>query len=198
MNRLGMDFVPLSLKLVEEMMMEFDFTEAEVASNRNGFLSQRQKEVLKATARGLRSSSKGGVWVILFFLILGLGITLAVFSMGVSARNFRALVPQVAAGLCFSVFAVFVITALGILFSHRQADKLEEAPLLSAEGVVSHDSDYSANSGITSHYVYFGKKRFSFPDDMSRVFPEGAKFRIYYCKVGQIELIMSFERQPNP
>ncbi len=174
--------------------MEFDFTEAEVASNRNGFLSQRQKEVLKATARGLRSSSKGGVWVILFFLILGLCITLTAFSMGISARNFRTLAPQMAMGLCFTVIAVFVITALGVFFSHRQADKLEEAPLLSADGIVSHDTGYSSNSGITSYYVYFGEKRFSFPDDMSHVFPEGAKFRVYYCKVGQIELIMSFER----
>jgi hypothetical protein len=99
-----------------------------------------------------------------------------------------------AVGLCFSVFAVFVFTVLSNFLSRRQAAKLEEAPLLSAEGVISHDSDYSSNSGITSHYVYFGKKRIVFPDDMSRVFPEGATFRVYYCKVGQIELIMSFER----
>ncbi len=174
--------------------MEFDFTEAEVTSNRNGFLSQRQKDMLKATARGMRASSKGGIWIILFFLALGLCITLVVFLQGMDARNFRALVPQMAVGLCFSAFAVFVITALGIFFSRRQADKLEMAPLLSAEGIVSHDSDYSPNSGVTSYYVYFGKKRLSFPDDMSHVFPEGTKFRVYYCKVGQIELIMSFEK----
>jgi hypothetical protein len=175
-------------------MMKFDFTEVEVASNRNGVLSQRQKDVLKATAHGIRASSKGGIWVILFFLALGLCVTFATFMQGMDSRNFRTLVPQMAIGLCFAVFAVFVITTLGIFFSHKQAAKLEEAPLLSAEGVISHDRDYSQNSGITSHYVYFGKKRFVFPDDMSRVFPEGAKFRVYYCKVGQIELIMSFER----
>ena len=174
--------------------MEFDFTEAEVISNRNGVLSQRQNEVLKATAHGIRASSKSGVWVILFFLVLGLCITLAVFLQGMDARNFRTLAPQMIVGLCFAVFAVFVITILGIFFSRRQAAKLEVAPLLSAEGVISHGSDYSPNSGITSHYVYFGKKRFSFLDDMSHVFPEGEKFRVYYCKVGQIELIMSFER----
>ena len=110
------------------------------------------------------------------------------------ARNLRALGPQMAIGLCFTVFAVFVITALGIFYSRRQAAKLEVAPLLSAEGVIRHDSSYSSESGFTSYYVYFGKKRFSFADEMNRVFPEGAKFRVYYCKVGQIELIMSFER----
>jgi hypothetical protein len=114
-------------------------------------------------------------------------ITLAVFLQGMDARSFRTLAPQMIVGLCFAVFAVFVITILGIFFSRRQAAKLEVAPLLSAEGVISHGSDFSPNSGITSHYVYFGKKRFSFLDDMSHVFPEGEKFRVYYCKVGQIE-----------
>lgn len=174
-------------------MTEFDFTEAEVISNRNGILSQRQKEVLKAMAHGMRTSSKNGVWIILFFLLLGLCITLAVFVQGMDARSLRVLAPQMVVGLCFTVFAVFVITVLSIFFSRRQAAKLEVAPLLSAEGIISHDTDYSSGSGVTSHYVYFGKKRLSFPDDMSHVFPEGSKFRIYYCKVGQIELIMSFE-----
>lgn len=178
-------------------MTKFDFTEAELISNRNGILSQRQKEVLKATAHGVRASSKSGVWVIGFFSALGLCIILAMFlqsMQGMDARNMRVLIPQMAIGLCFSVFAVFVVTVLSVFYSRKTAAKLEAAPLLSAEGVISHDTDYSANSNIKSYYVYFGKKRFSFPNDMSRVFPEGAKFRIYYCKVGQIELIMSFEK----
>jgi len=175
-------------------MTKFDFTEAEVISNRNGVLSQRQKEMLNAMAYSMRASSKSGVWIILFFSALGLCIMLAMFLQGMDARRLRTLGPQMLIGLCFSGFAVFVITALSIIVSRRQAAKLEVAPLLSAEGVISHDSDYSPNSGVTSHYVYFDKKRLSFPDDMSRVFPEGARFRVYYCKVGQIELIMSYEK----
>ena len=177
-------------------MAKFDFTEEELQSNKKGVLSPRQKQVLKSMSHGIRASSKSGVWIILFFLALGLCIMLAVFLQGMDARSLRTLAPQMVMGLCFTVFAVFVITALSIFLSRRQAAKLEVAQLLSAEGVISHDSDYSQNSGITSHYVYFGKKRFSFPDDMNRVFPEGAKFRVYYCKAGQIELIMSFERLP--
>ena len=178
-------------------MTKFDFTEAELISNRSGILSQRQKEVLKATAHGVRASSKSGVWVILFFSALGLCIMLAMFlqsMQGMDARSLRTLAPQVAIGLCFSVLAVFVITVLSVIYSRKMAAKLETAPLLSAEGVISHDTDYSSNSNLKTYYVYFGKKRFSFPNDMSRVFSKGAKFRIYYCKVGQIELIMSYER----
>jgi hypothetical protein len=175
-------------------MTKFDFTEEELKSNKKGVLSPRQKQVLKSMSHGIRASWKSGVWVILFFLVLGLCITLAVFLQGMDARSLRTLAPQMVIGLCFTVFAVFVITALSVFFSRRQAAKLEVAPLLSAEGIIRHDSSYSEQSGFTSYYVYFGKKRFSFPDDMSHVLLEGAKFRIYYCKVGQIELIMSFER----
>jgi hypothetical protein len=60
-------------------MTKFDFTVEELESIKKGVLSPRQKQVLKATAHGIRASSKSGVWVILFFLALGLCITLAVF-----------------------------------------------------------------------------------------------------------------------
>jgi hypothetical protein len=188
------EHVPFYFRSVEENVMKFDFTVEELESNKKGVLSPRQKQVLIATAHGIRASWKSGVWVILFFLALGSCIILAMFIQSMDARNFRALALQMAAGLCFAVFAVFVIIVLGIFLSRRQAAKLEAAQLFSAEGVIRHDSSYSDQGGFKSYYVYFGKKRFSFPDDMSRVFPEGAEFRIYYCKVGQIELIMSFER----
>jgi len=175
-------------------MTSFDFTEEEVQLNKRGVLSARQKEVLKATAHGIRASSKGGIWIILFFVALGLCIIVATFMQGMDARRLQTLGPQLAIALCFTVFAVFVITVLSVLYSRQQAAKLEVAQLLSAEGIISHDSSYSMESGFTSYYVYFGKKRFSFADDMSGIFPEGAKFRIYYCKVGQIELIMSYEK----
>lgn len=34
---------------------------------------------------------------------------------------------------------------------------------------------------------------FEFTDDMSRVFREGAPYRVYYCGSGPYQLIMSFE-----
>lgn len=175
-------------------MTKFDFTEEEARLNKKGVLSPRQKGVIKAMAQGIRGSSKSGVWIILGFMFLGLCIMLALFLQTMDSRTLRTLGPQMAAGLCFTVFAVLAMVALMLFVSRRQAAKLEAAPLLSAEGVVSHDSDYSSSGNFRTYYVYFGKKRFSFPDEMNRIFPEGSTFRIYYCKVGQIELIMSFER----
>ncbi|MEK6750927.1 MAG: hypothetical protein AABZ00_01575 [Chloroflexota bacterium] len=175
-------------------MTKFDFTEEEVQLNKKGILSPRQKGVIKAMAHGIRSSSKSGVWIILGFMFLGLCIMMAMFLQTMDSRTLQTLGPQMAAGLCFTVVSVLAMVALMVFISRRQAAKLEVAQVLSSEGVISHDSDYSSSGSFRTYYVYFGKKRFSFPDDMSRVFPEGSKFRIYYCKVGQIELIMSFER----
>ncbi|MFN8382004.1 MAG: hypothetical protein U0V02_08700 [Anaerolineales bacterium] len=175
-------------------MTKFDFTEEELQLNKRGILSERQKQVLKSMAGSMRSSWKSGIWLILFFLVLGTCITGAVFMQGIDVQKLRVLGPQMLAGLCFGVAAIFVIVSVSIFFSFRQAAKLEVAPVLSAEGVISHDSDYAPSAGFRSYYVYFGKKRFSFPDEMEHTFPKGSKFCIYYGKVGQIELIMSFER----
>lgn len=174
-------------------MTKFDFTQEELQLNKKGILSSRQKGVLKAMAHSIRSSSKSGVWVILGFMVLGLGIIIPLNLQGLNARNLPILGPQLVAGLCFTVFAILTVIALSLFISRRQAAKWEVAQALSAEGAISHDSDYSSSGSFRTYYVYFGKKRFSFPDDMSRVFPEGSRFRIYYCKVGQIELIMSYE-----
>jgi hypothetical protein len=175
-------------------MTKFDFTDEEIQLNKKGLLSEKQKQVLHAMAYSIRSSSKSGLWLVLFFLALGIGINGAVFLQGMDARRLQTLGLQMLAGWCFAIVAVLTIYSLSIFFSYRRAAKIEVAPVLSAEGIISHGSDYSPSAGFRSYYVYFGKKRFSFPNEMNRTFPEGSTFRIYYCKVGQIELIMSFER----
>lgn len=174
--------------------MKFDFTEEELRLNQKGLLSEKQKQVLKAMAYSIRSSSKSGVWLILGFMVLGLGIIIPLNLQGLNERSLPILGPQLVVGLCFTILAIFAVIVFMLFNSRRQASKWEAAPVLSAEGIISHDSDYAPSAGFRSYYVYFGKKRFSFPNEMERTFPEGSTFRIYYCKVGQIELIMSFER----
>ncbi len=174
--------------------MKFDFTEEELRLNQNGLLSEKQKQALKAMAHSIRGSSKSGVWLILGFMVLGLGIIIPLNLQGLNERTLPTVVPQLVVGLCVTIFAVLAVMAFMLFNSRRQAAKWEAAPVLSAEGVISHDSDYAPSAGFRSYYVYFGKKRFSFLNAMDRVFPEGSTFRIYYCKVGQVELIMSFEK----
>lgn len=175
-------------------MTKFDFTEEELQSNKKGVLSPKQRRLLDAMAGATRKDSKNGVWIILGFLALGLYIIVPLTMQGLDARSLQTLGPQMLAGLCFTLVAVLAMIALMLFVSRRQAAKLESAQLLSVEGVVRHDASYSEQGGFTSYYVYFGKKRFAYADDLSRIFPEGAKFRVYYSKAGQIELIMSYEK----
>jgi len=177
----------------EQDMPRFEFSDEELNSNRNGFLSARQREMTAALAQGIRSSSRSGVWVILGFMLLGLCIIGALALQSFDARRMATLGPQYILGLCVTVVAVFGMIALSLFLSNRQADKLAVAQVLAVEGVVRHDSD-SSSSGFTSHYVYFGQKRFAYGDDLSNIFPEGARFRVYYCKAGRMEMILSFER----
>ena len=175
-------------------MTKFDFTEEELQSNKKGILSPRQKGWLDAMAGAARKDTKNGVWIILGFSALGLCIIIPLNMQGLDARSLQTLGPQLLAGLCLIVVAVLAMIALIFFVSRRQAAKLESAQLLSVEGVVRHDSSYSEQGGFTSYYVYFGKKRFAYADDLSHIFPEGAKFRVYYSKAGQTELIMSYEK----
>ena len=73
-------------------------------------------------------------------------------------------------------------------------NELENSVISSVSGMVRFDQDSSGDSGITSYYLFVGKKRFSFGDDMSAVFKEGEKYRVYYCKSGLYEFVMSYEQ----
>jgi hypothetical protein len=64
----------------------------------------------------------------------------------------------------------------------------------SAGGNIRFDSDSSGESGNTTYFVIFGKKKFKFADDMSAAFMEGEKYKFYYCKVGMYEFVMSYEK----
>jgi hypothetical protein len=93
-----------------------------------------------------------------------------------------------------SVPLIAGILALAIFLKHRSANRLENSVLSSVSGPVRLDYDSSGESGITSYYVFVGKKRFTFGEDMSRVFKEGGNYKFYYCKAGLYEFVMSYEQ----
>jgi len=94
--------------------------------------------------------------------------------------------------------AIIVIVGLVLAFSvwlaRRISELLKKADLKVAEGKIRLDSHFNSGAGFTSYYVYVGKKRFGFTDDMSHTFKEGEKYRVYYVKVSAYELIMSYEK----
>ena len=144
-------------------------------------------------ARGVRSFSWRSAFVTIGFTFLGLCIVL-----GLSLQNERSRAALFSSPVNLIVLIGIVPLILGILvlvisLNYHNANRLENSVLSSASGAIRFDQNSSGESGITSYYVFVGKKRFSFGDDMSTIFKEGGKYKVYYCRSGVYEFVMSYE-----
>ena len=175
----------------------FEFNDEDLKTNRRGQFSPRQREWLKSIAHGTRSSSWTGLFITMGFAFLGLCMVL-----GLSLQNERSRAalfsnPMNLIVLIGIIPLILGIFALVIFLNYRSAHKLENSVLSSVSGPVRHDYDSSGNSGLTTYYVFVGKKRFSVADDMSGTLREGDKYKFHYCKSGLYEFVMSYERMEN-
>ena len=170
----------------------FDFTEEDLKLNKGGQISPRQREWLNMTARGIRGSSWTSVYVTVGFMFLGLCIILALYLQNEDSR--AALFSNPLNLLVFpaTIIAVAVILTLSILYMRRLANRLVGAQIQSAQGRVRLDEE--SGEGGTTYYVFVGKKKFAFGEDMSRTFKEGEKYKVYYCKSGVYEMVLSLEK----
>jgi hypothetical protein len=172
----------------------FEFNEEDLKLNKRGQLSPSQKEWLKSIAQGARSFSWRNSFIAMGFVFLGLCIVL-----GLSLQNERSRAalfsdPMNLIVLIGIVPLILGILALVIFLNYRNANRLENSVLSSVSGVIRFDQDFSSESSITSYYVFVGKKRFTFGDDMNSVFKEKERYKIYYCKSGLYEFVMSYEQ----
>ena len=171
----------------------FEFTEEDLKANKRGQLSSRQKEWLKMVAHGVRSFSWRSAFITIGFTFLGLCIILALSLQNERSRAALLSSPVNLIVLIGMVPLILGILSLVIFLNYHNANRLENSVLSSASGAIRFDQDSSGESGITTYYVIVGKKKFKFADDMSRVFQEGEKYKIYYCKTGLYEFVMSYE-----
>src|ERR1700752_10133 len=142
----------------------FDFIEEDLKLNKRGQVSTRQREWLNMTARGIRSSSWTSVYVTVGFIFLGLCIILALYLQNEDSR--AALFSNPLNLLVFPViiFAVAVILTLSTLYMYRLANRLAAAQVQSAQGKIRLDEEHG--EGGTAYYVFVGKKKFAFGEDM--------------------------------
>ena len=171
----------------------FEFSQEDLKFNQRGQLSPNQKAWLKNVARGTLSFSWTGAVVIIAFALLGICITLGVALQNEDSRaalsdpRFLIIFPII-------VVVIFGIIVLSIGLAYWNANRLENATLLAVTGNIRFDESYSSKSNIRSYYVFVGKKRFTFGEDMSYTIKEGAMYKFYYCKPGMYEFVMSFEK----
>ena len=171
----------------------FDFTEEDLKSNKRGFFTSRQREIVENMAGGIRRSSWGGLKVVPFFLILGLCLILGMF---LSSESYRAMLftdPSILISLVVIVIVVFCILVLSIILAYRSADRLSNSELKKVEGKVRLDESYSESAG-RAYYVIIGKIKFVFPEDVSGTFQEGKAYRIFYCETSMFKYLLSFEK----
>jgi hypothetical protein len=173
----------------------FDFTEQELKLNKRGQVSPRQREWLNMTARGIRSSSWTSVYVTVGFMFLGLCIILALYLQNEDSRAALFSTPLNLLVFPATIGAVGAILAFSIWLARRISQRLMNAQIQTAQGKIRMDEE--SGEGGTAYYVFVGKKKFAFGEDMSRNFKEGEKYKVYYCKTGVFEMVFSLEKVEN-
>jgi hypothetical protein len=174
-------------------MSPFEFTEEDLKSNKHGFLSASQKAILNGFAEGTRRTQRGGLWVVIFFLFLGLCIILGMSLSNESTRRALFSSPFNLIALAMTIPVVLGIFGLSIWAAYRRADRLESAELKSVEGMARLDENHDSDVGST-YYVIINKVKLPIPEEASgSVFQEGKRYRIFYCHVSMLKFILSFE-----
>ena len=172
----------------------FEFNEDDLKANKRGQLSQRQKDWLKSVGKGGVRLQGFNVWIALGFMFLGLCLILAMFLQNEDSRAALFANPMNLWIFPILIFIVVGILGLSLLLARWNANKLQNAAFSSASGIVRLGQDSSGESNITTYYVIVGKKKFKFGEDMSSTFKEGEKYKVYYCKAGFYEFVMSYEK----
>jgi hypothetical protein len=171
----------------------YEFSEEELRSNQRGVISDGQKEMLRQLAVGIRGSQRNTAKIAIVFPLIGLCLIL-----GLSLSNESARVALFSSSINLIVLILLIPVILGIFglsiyFADKRADRLASPQLLKVEGKVSLDETHSSKVG-SAYYVIIKKVKFVFPEDVSRIFPAGSTFRIYYCATTMLKLILSYEK----
>ena len=169
-------------------MKIFEFDNEDLRLNQHGQISQRQIEWLRRFKPRIRSFA----WMVAI-LLLSLFLILALFLMnegGYAVRYSNLSNRNVLVAIGFGMIGIL---GMSIFVARRNASELNEPQLLSVEGRIKihvDDSGYQVSVSI-------GKTFFNVQEDISRVFLEGERYRVYYCKSGAYRFILSYEKLDN-
>lgn len=174
--------------------ISFDFTVDDLQANRSGQLTRSQREWLGMTAQGIRHSSRRGTWIALVFVLAGTGILVLMFSRNDSSQKVLASSGPDLPYVILGVALIVALLTLSRIIANRTARRLASSQLQIVRGKARFGQSYSPGSAVTAYYLYVGKKRFSFSEEIGPEIVEGAEYFVYYCKANVYNLIMSFEK----
>ena len=173
-------------------MSLFEFTADDLQRNQRGQLSASQQQWLAMTARGVRGSSRINVGIAVGFVLLGLGITAGLYLQNERTRAALFANPTQLLLIPLALVLIFGLIGLTIFLARRTSQKLMTAQVQSAQGKVRLDE--TTGEYGTTYYVYVGRKKFGFSEDLSQIFQEGQRYKVYYCKASAYEMILSYEK----
>jgi hypothetical protein len=183
--------------LKQGLMQAVPFTEEELNANRNGMLSEAQRDKLAKLAGGNRSATLI-VFVILILVFAGIVAYVFVFShMGDSLLKMISQDPQTV-----PIFvAVFGVIALIIIYSFlrtvMRAGTLRRGKISVAEGKARVSSTRMTVGYVatiaTSYELKVGRIKFYVSKAVLDNVIEGAKYRIYYVKNTPFHALLSLE-----
>lgn len=157
-------------------------------------VTARQKEWLAGMGQGMVRVSRFNAWIALGFILFGTCLTFGLYMSNENSR--RAFFASPINIILFPVIVVIGVgvIALSIFLARRLANKLSAPQLKMAEGKARLEEDSSGNTGGITYLAYIGRKKFAFGDSVNNLFQEGDKYRLYYCKTGVLEFVLSYEK----
>jgi hypothetical protein len=182
-----------------ELMAAFQFTEADLESNRSGVIHSAQQARLGAIARSIRGASARTPWIVGGFVIFGLGLMSIVY-LSSSPQNFFAIVSDPSNLLALVMVGAVIV---GIVAVAMRKSRLDSAGLTSAalqllmtQGPADVKKvTYVSRGRIHSYWaVTVGSKTFKWLEDTATLFHQGSPYCIYYCQSGPYETVLSIDK----
>lgn len=169
----------------------FEFNEDDLRSNRGGMMSARQREWVEGMADGMRDAGKGGIWIALFFMVLGICMIFGLMILSAGFEGFLQQAPNYWPVLC--VFPiVFGIMGLSRFWAAQRANRLREAPLLSVKGVAKIEKKRHRYGDY--YEVDIAGERFGFGESVGDIFKQGEIYRVYFCNAEYYKLVLGVEK----
>jgi hypothetical protein len=170
----------------------FDFTQDDLKANQTCKISARQQEWLAQLGRTTNRWGGATLWVGLVFMFIFVVLILTLFLMNEGTRKvLLSASPILAAALCFVFLGIILFSFLGRRVTQNQAGQIAQAEFLVADGTAKLGETHSAKWG-TGYYLEIGETRFSI--DARNKFEEGKRYRVYYGRIPQGNLIFSYEK----
>jgi hypothetical protein len=170
----------------------FDFTQDDLRFNQQGQISTRQHEWLAQMARTTNRWGGATLWVGLVFMMFAVCLILGLFMMNEDTQKVLVSAsPMLAVAVCFVFLAILLFSFLGRRVTQKQAEQIVQAEFLTAEGIAKLGETFNPRWG-SGYYLEIGETRFAV--DARNKFEEGKRYRVYYGRIPNANLIFSYEK----